>query len=174
MTYTVKALGATAICLAIFLIVTLKLKESKQKIKAVSDMISSLKYISDLIAFSTCELSEIIKKASLNAEIGKSFFNAVYTCLNKAENPPVSEAWEKAARRYSDDFALSEKAYEIIKNVGKRIGSMTVEIETENLSHAINELKKEEILLSEEYLKQASLLKKLAAALSAFIVLILI
>ena len=69
---------------------------------------------------------------------------------------------------------MAPETTEILENLGKRLGKMTVEKETENITEAIEKLKKEENDVEAEYKKDAALLKRLGVTVSAFVVLVLI
>ncbi len=172
--FTVKMLGAVIIAAATVAIVWLKIREKRKSLCFVTDFISALKYVENLISFSAAPFLDILKKTVDSANESMEFFKEVEKRLESTDNPELSEVWDDAIDLFAGENRLSSKTVDIIKRLGSHLGAMSIEIETENLSLAQKELSCEKERLMSEFEKEAKLLKSLGMAFGGFIILIFI
>lgn len=139
--YIYKILGTFLIIFSCIMLAQVRIREHRAAINALTIVIRGIRAISDKISFTLTPLPDIIKSLE-NTE--DEFFWGVVTELSHGALT-VGEAWITAAG--NEDITLPDGARRILKNLGQSLGSLPVELETENLERTAREL---EAVLSEE------------------------
>lgn len=173
MIFAIKMLGILAVLIAVTEIIYLKIKEKKKSLLFITDFISCVKNIEDLIGVEAIPIREILKKTQETAKESKAFFENVEKYINKEENPTLMQAWQECALKLTDN-GIKHDVVSVIKGIGTHLGKMSIEIETENLKLVRRELIKIKERMQEECVKECKLIKSLGMAICGFIILIFI
>ena len=173
MIFALKMLGIMAVLSGVMIIIYLKIKEKKKSLIFLTDFISCIKYIEDLISVSAIPFEEVLVKTRETAKESRIFFENVGNFLKNEDNPTLFDVWTECAEFLKNE-GLKPETVSVIKRIGSHLGTMSISIEAENLKLARGELLKIKERIEQECAKECKLIKSLGAAICGFIILIFI
>ncbi len=138
MVSAIRLMGAGCILFACAMLGYLTVRRMRQRVKTLAYLEQFLTTLSDEINFSLEPLPNILASLA-EEELGEVRVFAAYLAheLKNRDNATLREVWLAGLDKYRRQMGLSDTTMRILQSLGKKLGTMSREIEIGNLSIAI-------------------------------------